>query len=391
MNHRISHKMNIAFLSLGSLKNPRESARITLLLLARELMRRGHSVTVFARKAAGQPPQPPYEMIEGVPVHHVSPLWHLPWVVRKFQRKGKAFEVIHSFSATPLFAFSGFFSKIKNETKVIHTLKSYSKKKRWNIYEILRIADQITVPTKIYAEKLRELSKLSLSRITIINSPIDTIKFQPRDKSFLKEKYGYANKKVIFYYGGMWKEKGIDILLRAFPMLLKGHFNHFNHFNHPNHHNNFNHLDNCNPLNVKLLIAPRYPQIKPQQELAAELRLNSAVEFILDDIPIEEYVAMADAVVLPYLNLLGTEGNPSCLLEALASKTPVVASDLPELREIAAGCILFSRPNDIVSLAERVHEALTAFSPSMVENAFRVSRKFDVEKIADDFIKIYTK
>lgn len=82
------------------------------------------------------------------------------------------------------------------------------------------------------------------------------------------------------------------------------------------------------------MIAPRYQNFEQQQKLVEQLNIKPMVEFILENIKIEDYVNFADVVVLPYRNFLGTEGNPSCLLEAMACKTPVVTTNLPELKEI---------------------------------------------------------
>jgi len=144
--------------------------------------------------------------------------------------------------------------------------------------------------------------------------------------------------------------------------------------------------------NVLLLILPRYAKIKPQQELVNQLKIENNVRFITEDVAIEEYVNLADMVALPYLNLIGTEGNPSCMLEAMASKTKVVTTDLAELREIGEGSVLFAKPSDPKSLAETILAMLSLGEPEtnqMLEKAYEKSQEFDRKKIAQQFFGLY--
>ncbi len=346
--------MNIAFLSIGVLKNQHESARLTLLLLAKEMIKRGHKVTIYARHKGNVEP---HEVVEGVPIvrHH----GRLPLYLRRVQRQSQPFDVIHSFSAMPLFAFSAALAKVGEKTKLVHTLKSYSKHPAGNVYWPLRVADVITVPTKVFA---RKVGREDTTRI--VRSPIDLQKFCPRDKEELKMKYGCDGRKVILYYGALWKEKGVEILLNALPQLI------------------------VQDKSWKLIIAARHAVPQKLNEMIASLHLGGYVEW-KENIPIEEYVAMADAVVLPYLSLRGTEGNPSCMLEAMACKTSVITSDLPELREIADGCVHFTPPGDVDELGRMLKSVLRKQDKAMVEKAYEKAHDFDVKKIAEEFLKVY--
>ena len=356
--------MNIALLSVGTLSNPKESARITLLLHANSLIEEGHTVTIFARKARDFPIE---EKIGEVILHRIASLYRYPQTLRTFQREsGTPFDIIHGFSATPLLALLTKLAKINPKTKIIHTLKSYSKYKWQDYFHFaLNLADRVTVPTTVFSDKLRLVNK---NKIQIVHSPINTEKFYPQNKPMLKKKYGFNNDKVLFYYGALWKNKGVDDLIDSLPFLIKEY------------------------KNIKLLIAPRYTKyqlLSPQLKRIQFLNLEPWVKFILEDIFIEEYVNLADVVVLPYRNLIGTEGNPSCLLEAMACKTPVVTTTLPELQEVAEGSVFMATPSNVNSLAKNIRTALIHPSLEMVERAYHKSKEFKVENITKEFLKMY--
>lgn len=359
--------MNIAFLPAGALRNPKESAHITIMELAKTMASAGHNVVIITRKSEGTPVK---EEKDGVLIYRSQfsffrKLLSHPFALRSIQKElGIKFNIIHSFSATPLFVLSGWCAKLfSRKAKHIHTLKSYSKRKG-NVYLLLNLADSVTVPTHIFADKLTLVSK---KKINVIRSPIRGDKFYPQDKKKLKKKLGFKDQKIIFYYGGMWDNKGINVLLKSMPLVVQ------------NNHN------------VLLLCAPRYNQIEEQRQLVKELKIDNDVQFITEDIAIEKYVNLADVVALPYKNLIGTEGNPSCLLEAMGCKTVVVTTDLPELREIAEGCVLFAKPNDVNSLAQIIDYALNNDNSKMIEKAYIKSLEFDIKKIADFFLTIYKK
>lgn len=362
--------MNIALCPITPLRNKKEATAITVLELARELTRKGHNTVIIAGQGKGLPN---FHDIDGIPVYRPSyipflgKIISLPFTVRKVQQERKIkLDVIHTFSATPLFALSCLGSKaFARKAATIHTLKSYSRSKYGsNFFLLLNLVKAVTVPTEVFAKKLKFVPK---KKIQVIHSPISRKKFQPKNKEELKKKYGYENKRVLLYYGSMHEHKGVDVLIEALPLIAK------------------------EVNNIEVIIAPRYSEIEPEKNHVKFVGAENFTKFITDDIPIEEYVAMADVVVLPYKSMIATEGNPSCLLESMACKTPLVTSDLPELGEIAEGCILFSKPEDVNLLAEKILLALDNYPSEMVEKAYIKSGEFDSEVIIEEILDLYKK
>ena len=114
---------------------------------------------------------------------------------------------------------------------------------------------------------------------------------------------------------------------------------------------------------------------------------GNRVRILKEEVNIADYVAMADLVVLPYPELTGTEGNPSCLLETIVCKTPVVTTSLPEPQEIVGDCVFMASQKDINSIAQSIIKALEYYPENMIEKAYRRAQEFSVEKITQDFCR----
>ena len=165
----------------------------------------------------------------------------------------------------------------------------------------------------------------------------------------------------------MWEIKGTEYLIQSIPKIIQK-----------------------NPETLFVFAPRNLVQAKEKYfHLIKKLGIESYVQFIEKEVVIEDYVNLADLVVLPYPHLEGTEGNPSCLLEAMACKTAVVTTDLPELKEIAEGCVFFAKPGDVESLAETINHALNNPDLEMVERAYQKAQEFSVEKITQKFLNLY--
>ncbi len=365
----------IAFVTSSTLCNKKEATWITLLLLAQELSRRGYLPYFIARQ---RPELPALEHAEGIPVYRLygknDPFAVLKSLRFLAQEKGILFPLLHGFSSSPTLALELYLGTIlfgKKKPKIVHTLKSYSKHSWTKLFTpALNWVDAITTPTKVMKEK--QVRRGCFRNIKVVRSPIDTEKFRPRDRDVLKQKYGFSGKKVIFYYGALQRYKGVDVLLQALPEIVKKF------------------------PQAKIIFAVRSQETEARKKYLAQARvlgISSQIEIILDEISIEEYVSMADVVVLAYPHLRGTEGNPSCLLESLASKTTVVTTALPELQEIVAHEkeVLMAPPGDVSSLTQQIDRALSdaALVREITERGYTVAQEFSVQKIADEFVQLY--
>ena len=375
--------MNIVLMVSGILQSKKESLALTTLSLAQELMKKGNHVTVISRNKWHQPS---FEVIDGVSFLRTTSIWKFPLYNKLLAfplalRKLENIDVIHSFSASPILVLRSLLAKklYAKNARVIHTLKSYPIKENItaksgsfflsrlgdSFYRLLNYADYLTVPTETYARKLVQKG-VHQHKIKVIYSFIDLHKFFPQDKEQLKIIYGYKNKKIIFHYGSMWEIKGTDYLINSLPFIIK-------------------HVSN-----VRVILAPRNQEqaLEKYMPLIKKLKLEHHVEFVLHDLKIEDYVNLADVVVLPYPHLEGTEGNPSCLLEALACKTPVVSTALPELKELFSDCAVLVEPKNAQALARAVVSVLHGDS-LMIKKGLETVKEFSIENIAAQFLSFY--
>ena len=383
----MNEKLNIAFYSITPLRHLKEATTITILSLARELKNKGHKVVVITEKSKNLPK---YQEIEGIPIyrHYKLPLLSKiishPLTLRKIQKKSKIkFNIIHSFSATPLFVLTNFISKLFcPKAKTIHTLKSYSRNKfSPYFFFLLNLVDCVTVPTQVFAKKLITIKN---KKIKVVHSPINLERFYPKNKEELKKKYGYENKTIIFYYGSLHEHKGVDNLINAIPYFkdnLKDDFK------------NQNNLKNKKTSKELLfLFAPRYKDIEKEIKLIKKLDVEELTEFVFD-IPIEDYINMSEVVVLPYNNLIATEGNPSCILESIACKVPVITADLPELREIVENeeevlMINVKNNQEIINRIQTIFTNKTLIE-KLKNRGFEKSKEFGIKKIGEEIIGLY--
>lgn len=169
---------------------------------------------------------------------------------------------------------------------------------------------------------------------------VDTTRFQPVPGSpALQAAHGIGDGELVILFVGSLDRahyfKGVDVLLAAFGLLLD--------------------------LPVRLHIVGRGELRARYQAQAAALGLASRVCFddSVSDADLPAHHQMADVLVLP--STTRGEAFGVVLLEAMASGVPVVASDLPGVREVVTrtGGGLLTPPNAAGALAAALRTLLT--------------------------------
>ncbi len=141
------------------------------------------------------------------------------------------------------------------------------------------------------------------------------------------------------------------------------------------------------PDDYALVLAGEGDTAEACRALALQLGIGHRVHFagVRTDIP--ALYAAADAIVLSTHH----EGLSLSAIEAMASGTPLVASDVDGVRLSAAeGAILFP-PGDAEALAATLHALCT--NPSLRERAADAGRRraalFDIDRTAEGYDRIY--
>ncbi len=344
----------------------KESTNITLIDFAAELKKHGHNVVIFSEARKGLTDEEEFrgiKIIRDSKFIHVPPLNRIFSIPRAIKNAVLKPDIVHGFSSAILFAAHTVHAGKVCGAATIHTLKSKSDSWWGNRgHRLLNHLDMITVATD---KQRRELIKRGVqeSKIKLIHSHINTQKFKPLNKVALKKKYGYTGKRVILYYGAMRDDKGTWDLFQSMKKVIEA------------------------VPDVLYLYICRF------KEIEAKYIESTNVKIITEDVNIQEYVNLADLAIFPYRTLTRTESNPSCVLECLACKTPVITSNLEELNEILQDnhdCLM-AQPGNPNQLADRTIWALNnpKLLKTLAENGFKTAQKFDVRKVAKEFLEVY--
>ena len=235
--------------------------------------------------------------------------------------------------------------------------------KVWLHREILkRYVDYFICPSKILTVWTKQ--SLRVKNVSYIPNFIDIkIKESKRIDSF------EIKPNQFLFVGRLSKEKGVDVLIRAIKE-AKG---------------------SCPEILVNVI--GDGSEKENLEKLTEELKLQNNIKF-LGRIPNEklfQYYQESLAVVMPSVWM---ENNPIVALEAMANKTPIIASNIggfPDLVEDGKNGYLFEMGNykELAKYIKKLYNNIE-FSKILGEFGFRkVKREFNKEKYYKKLIEIY--
>ena len=169
---------------------------------------------------------------------------------------------------------------------------------------------------------------------------------------------------TIFFLGRHEPRKGLEVLLQAMPALGP---------------------------DVRLWVAGEGPQTAElHQRVSGDLR----VEWLgrITDSEVAARLAGADVFCAPSL---GGESFGVVLLEAMAARTPIVASDLPGYRRVVRPGVdaLLVSPGDVDALTGALRSVLTDASlrTRMADACADQAATFSMDKVAERYLDLYAK
>ncbi len=197
----------------------------------------------------------------------------------------------------------------------------------------LKKADKYIINTQYQYEELLKIG-YAFNKIEIIENIIPII---PKgEKISLKNKYSISSQdKVLCYIGHYFHVKGVDILLKAFLILLNKN------------------------INLKLIIAwSGLGDNKKIEKLISDLNINNSI-ILLEKVIVSDIFSIADILVLPYRFSFGSQILPNILLEGISAGIPIVTSNLPVLDAVLQDSVIISyNNNDPTKLAEKINVLL---------------------------------
>ncbi|MEM3640439.1 MAG: glycosyltransferase family 4 protein [Candidatus Bathyarchaeia archaeon] len=259
------------------------------------------------------------------------------------------------------------FFRLNTNEKII---RSFNNVLRFFEYKLLRRSDKIIAVSEYTKKELLEEYQLKANKIKVIYNGVDIDRFRPADnKKRIKQELGLNNDTIILYVGRLYSRKGIPILLKAAPFILRKF------------------------RNVKFVISGKgLRNEKKLKAFADNLKVRDHTLFVgyFPDEKLPKLYQAADIFVLPSMY----EGMPFTILEALSSALPVVTTKvggIPEVIEDGKNGLLI-KPLDFLGLADKILFLLEnpSFASEMGLSGRRiVEEKFNWQNMARQVLEIY--
>lgn len=285
--------------------------------------------------------------------------------------KALKIDVIHTHNTQPF--FDGTLGAILSGGKaVVHTdhIRSFPDKRRYMFAEWLvsHYAYKVVGVSDDACSKLIQYEHISKDKVmTIVNGIDESVYDIEIDHDKKKQELGIKKQGPIIGLGArLSKQKGITYLLQAMPLILK------------------------TLPELTLVIAG---QGYCQDELEAEVKklgLEDSVMFIGPRLDMPELLKIFDLFVLPSLY----EGLPMILLEAMAARCPIVATDvggnyMAITNDVNGSLVEAANPD---ALAKEVVRVLSddELCKQYIESSFvRLEKEFSSKIMTNNYEKLY--
>lgn len=355
-------------------------------MLSQELTKRGHQVTVITTSRGKAHKKQTYvEWMSGIKVIRYPETKYFletPLVPQiAFRVLQEDYELLHVHGMTPSISdFAIFCGKLKRkpivvtyhydpETPLFGSLGFVVARLYDHIaYFLLKLVDGLVATTKNYAETSPVLSRL-LEKVKIIPLGINKDKFKLPSIENLRSDRANANSCVILFVGQIREHKGLQYLLKAMKIVK------------------------AQITNARLIIIGDGPQRASLTKYASELKVDDAVSFegnVTEDIK-PHYYAISNVVVLPSYTRRDAFGL--VLLEAMAAGKPIVASNIPGIREVLGDAGILVPPRDPQKLAKAILEILSGDQSleKMRCHAQKNIQHYSWEHMVEHYERLYTK
>ncbi len=353
--------------------------------LAREMTARGHQMTILASQHESSLPReettPEGYRVIRLPVSaHLDRAVILPMLVPTAIRLMREADVVHMhlpLAESSLLAAIG--RAMGKRVIVTHhsdlvleeglVTKAAVLGAQWSGIVAGNIASTFVTYTKSRAAVSPTVTRVK--DVTIVSPPVVIDTPSPNAREVFRRKHGLGDGKVIGLASRYAVEKGIDILLQTIPA-IRQHF-----------------------PDVKIAIAGPYKDLRTGEPLKGpwdpwiEKYRESVVQ--LDSLTgqdLADFYAACDVTVLPSINWTETFGLVQ--VESMLCGTPVVASDLPGVREpiTVTGHGQLAEPGNVDDLGRKLIEVL-ANPETYAPDIPTVRERFSLQATIDAYEKLY--
>lgn len=215
---------------------------------------------------------------------------------------------------------------------------------------------------------LREDVGIPADKIITLNNALPTDRFQvDGNPDKLRDTFSIPKgTTILLTIGRLTQQKGYHYLFDALQILLEQH-------------------------NIFLCVVGEGSDFESLQSYAGKLDISSHIRFLGHRVDIPFLMTSSDIFVLASL----WEGLPLVILEAMASKIPIVTSDTGGISQILSdkvNCRLVP-PADAASLASAIHDIINQSDQTRlyVERAFMDVQDYDISQLGQNYLRLYRK
>ncbi len=240
---------------------------------------------------------------------------------------------------------------------------------RWSGIGAARLAHRLVTYTHDRAAVSPTVTKAG-SRVTVVPPPVTVAETSFERGRAFRQRHALGDGPVIGFAGRFAIEKGIDVLLRTIPILQEQW-----------------------PDVVIAMIGPDSGidgavWTGPWDDLIAKSPTAARKLGVLGGNDLADFYASCDVLVLPSINWTETFGLVQ--VEAMLCGTPVVASDLPGVREpvLLTGMGRIAPPGDVEALAGAILD-VAAHREDFVKPASEIESRFSLPVTIDAYERLY--
>lgn len=358
--------------------------------ICKELAKRGHKITVICHNHKEGYKE---ETLDGIKVKRIplkKQLFNSPFsssILKEIdaELKSKSYDLIHTHIPSPFPAYCAALASSKFKIPMVLTYHNDISGLNiisnilafvWNLTfgnYMLAKCSRIFATTPIYP-KISLWLKMHKNKIAIVPNGVDLSIYSPsnsRHKKARAIKNKYKGKKIVFFVGsmGVYKKcKGIDYLIKSARHIKK------------------------KTKDFVIVIGGKGKLREFYMDMAKKLGVDDVVDLIgyIKDEDMPYFYGAADVTVLPSINKW--EGFGIIIMESLATKKPVVGSDVGGIPYAVGNGGLLAKPRDEKDLADKILTLISnkKLADRYAENGFkRVKKLFQWKDIAKTQEKIY--